>query len=73
VFVDYQPDAQVKLESLTPFEALLGLREGGFWVEHDRDSIAQLLAWIGRLGCYRLTWSAIGEASDAVRNLLTEW
>ena len=72
VFVDYQPDAPATLQALTPFEALLGLRDGGFWVEHDQQSIAQFLAWIERLGCYKLTWSAIGQASDAVRGLPTE-
>jgi hypothetical protein len=72
VFVDYQPDAQVKLQPLTPFEALLGLRDGGFWVEHDHESIAQFLAWIGGLASCKLTWSAIGEASEAVRGLLAE-
>jgi hypothetical protein len=72
VFADYQPDARTDLQPVTPFGALLGLRHGGFWVEHDHESIAQFLAWIGRLGCYKLTYSRIDEASDAVRGLLAE-
>jgi hypothetical protein len=70
VFVDYQPDARTELQPMTPFEAMLGLRHGGFWVEHDRESIAQFLAWIGRIGCHKLTYSRIDEASEAVRGLL---
>lgn len=72
VFVDYQSDARTELQLVTPFEALLGLRRGGFWVEHDHESIAQFLAWIGRIGCYKLTYSRINEASEAVRGLLVK-
>ena len=48
VFVDYQSGARTQLRPVTPFQALLGLRQGGFWVEHGHESIAEFLAWIGR-------------------------
>jgi hypothetical protein len=70
VFVDYRPDAQAVLRPLTQFEALLELQRGGFWVEHNRESIAQFLAWIGRLACCKLTYSRIDDASDAIKGLL---
>jgi hypothetical protein len=52
------------------FEALMALRQGGFWVAHDRESIAEFLAWIGQLDTYRLTYSLLDQASDTVRGLL---
>lgn len=70
VFVDYQPGASIALEPLTPFEALLGLRQCGFWVEHNRESIAGFLGWIGRLDTYRLSYSRIDEAFGIVSGLL---
>jgi hypothetical protein len=70
VFVDYQPDAAVRLRPLTDFEALLALQQGGFWVEHERESIARFLDWIGQLDCYKLTYSRIEEAAVALGDLL---
>jgi hypothetical protein len=70
VFVRYQPATSTRLQSLTGFEALMELQQSGFWVEHERESIALFLAWIGRLPAYRLTYQSIDEASDTVRGLL---
>lgn len=72
VFVDYQPGARTVLQSLTRFEALISLRQGGFWVEHSQDGIARFLAWIGSLGCYKLSYSRIEEALECIKNLLAE-
>lgn len=72
VFVDYQPDSQTDLRPLTPFEALLGIRHGGFWVAHDQESIAEFLAWVDRIDRYSLRYSRIDEALEAVKRLLTE-
>jgi hypothetical protein len=70
VFVDYRPDASTSLQRLKPFEALMALRHCGFWVAHDRASIARFLAWIDRLDGYKLTYSQIDEASRVVSGLL---
>jgi hypothetical protein len=70
VFVDYRPGASTALQCLKPFEALLALQQCGFWVEHDRWSIAGFLGWIGRLDSYKLTYSLIEEASGVVSGLL---
>jgi hypothetical protein len=70
VFVDYRPGASSRLQPLKPFEALLALRECGFWVEHDRASIAGFLAWISRLDSYKLTYSLIDEAVGVVSGML---
>jgi hypothetical protein len=70
VFVEYRPGASSTLQPLRPFEALLALREGGFWVEHARASIAGFLGWIGRLDSYKLTYSLIDEACGIVSGLL---
>jgi hypothetical protein len=70
VFVRYEPATSTRFHSLTSFEALMELQQSGFWVEHERNSIALFLAWIGRLPAYRLTYSSINEACDAVQGLL---
>jgi hypothetical protein len=70
IFVEYRPGSAAKLEPLSAFEALLGLQQSGFWVEHNRESIARFLAWIQRLGRYKLIYSQIDEACDAVAGLL---
>jgi hypothetical protein len=70
VFVDYRPSAPAELQRLRPFEALLALRQCGFWVEHDRASIAGFLGWIGRLDSYKLTYSLTDEACGVVSGLL---
>jgi hypothetical protein len=66
VFVDYQPGARTSLQPLTAFEALLEVQKSGFWVKHDRESIARFLAWIGRLHRYRLTYPRIDDAIDTL-------
>ncbi len=49
VFVRYETTTSTRLQPLTGFEALMELQQSGFWVEHERDSIALFLAWIERL------------------------
>ena len=70
VFVDYRAGASTTVQRLKPFEALLALRQCGFWVEHDRANIAGFLGWIGRLDSCKLTYSLIEEASGVVSGLL---
>jgi hypothetical protein len=72
VFVEFKAQERLELRPVAPLEALLALRQGGFWVAHDERSIAGFLAWVDRLDCYKLTYSRIGDASDAVRGLLAE-
>jgi hypothetical protein len=70
VFVEYQQDAQIRLEPLTAFDTLLALQRSGFWVEHERGSISRFLSWIMRLPSHRLTYSSLDEAIGAVCGLL---
>lgn len=70
VFVEYQPHVRTGLQPLTAFDALLALERSGFWVEHDRGSIAGFLRWIQRLPRHKLTYSSLDEAIGAVKGLL---
>jgi hypothetical protein len=70
VFVEYRPGSKAHLEALSPFEALMGLQQGGFWVEHTEAGIAAFLDWLGGLDCRRLTYSRIEEARQAIGALL---
>jgi hypothetical protein len=72
LFVDYQPGAPSELRPLTAFEVLLGLQQAGFWVEHNQESIAEFLAWVGRIGRYTLRYSRIDEALEAIGGLLAD-
>ena len=70
VFVEYQRGATTALRPLKAFDTLLALQRSGFWVEHDRASIARFLAWLTLLPTHRLTYSSIDEAVGATRHLL---
>jgi len=70
VFVEYQPEATTTLRPLTAFDTLLALQRSGFWVEHDRESVARFLGWLTLLPSHRLTYASIDEAVGAVQGLL---
>lgn len=70
VFVDYRPRTELRFQPLTSFEVLMRLKESGFWVEHDRETIGRFLDWIGRLPCYGLTYSSIEDATKVACDLL---
>ena len=70
VFVRYLSGATTQLTALSAFEALLGLQKSGFWVPHNRESIASFLAWLQSVPAYELTYSSLPEAINIVRSLL---
>jgi hypothetical protein len=70
VFVEYQPEVTTMLQPLTAFHTLLALQRSGFWVEHDRESIARFLGWLTLLPSHRLTYSSMDGAVGVVRDLL---
>ena len=71
VFVEYRANARrFQMTPLTVFESLMALRESGFWVEHERESIGESLDWIARLPRFRMRYSSIDDAVAAVRGLL---
>jgi hypothetical protein len=70
VFVDYQSDAKAEIQPLTALEALTALQQSGFWVEHERESIGEFVDWVKRVGRYKLTYSKIEDAIEAVTALL---
>jgi len=70
LFIEFRPDAVTTLNPLTPFESLLRLQKTGFWVAHDRVSIASFLSWIQSIPSYRATYSDLSEATALVRGLL---
>ena len=51
---------------MTTLEALVELQESGFWVRHDRDSIQDFLNWLDLLPKYKLLYSDVHQAADAV-------
>jgi hypothetical protein len=71
VFVEYRANARrFEMTPLTVFESLMALRESGFWVEHERESIGESLDWIAGLPRFRMRYSSIDDAVAAVRGLL---
>jgi hypothetical protein len=69
-FVQFQPGAPPRLQSLSPFESLCALQKSGFWVPHTRPSIAAFLAWYQSLPAYQLTFSDLYQAVPLVHSLL---
>jgi hypothetical protein len=72
LFIEYKPGAATTLDSLTAFESLLRLQKSGFWVDHDRASIATFLAWIQSIPAYQATYSDLDEATALVHKLLAD-
>lgn len=72
VFSQYVPGSITKLKSLDTFETLLRLQESGFWVAHDRESIAEFLQWLAERPTYSLTYCELDEAIPVIRDLLTK-
>ncbi len=70
VFIEFKPGAKTTLVTVGGFERLLLLQESGFWVPHDRESIADFLAWIASLPSYSLTYSDLNEAVKVIRELI---
>jgi hypothetical protein len=72
LFIEYRRGAVTSLEPLTAFESLLRLQKSGFWVPHDRDSIAVFLSWIQSIPAYQAVYSDLDEATALVHRLLSD-
>ncbi len=70
VFSRYEPGSVTQLEPLETFETLLRLQESGFWVEHERESVAEFLKWLASKPSYSLSYSDMDEAVERCRSLL---
>jgi hypothetical protein len=72
LFIKFEPGAATSLEPVTPFESLLRLQKSGFWVAHDRESIAAFLSWIQSIPAYQAVYSDLDEATALVHRLLSD-
>ena len=70
VFTRYEPDAALSIQPLSTMEALIRLKESGFWVEHKRESIQTFLVWIESLPCYEMTYADVDAARQFILSLL---
>jgi hypothetical protein len=70
LFIRFELGAATSLEPLTAFESLLRLQKSGFWVAHDRDSIAAFLSWLQSIPAYQAVYSDLDEATTLVHRLL---
>jgi hypothetical protein len=70
VFTRYLAGSPTEFQSLSTFEALQRLTESGFWLEHERGTIASFLAWFEAMPRYGLSYSDLGEATGVIRALL---
>jgi hypothetical protein len=55
---------------LDTLQTLIRLSEAGFWVAHNRVSIAAFLSWVESLPSHELIYSDADEAADFVSGLL---
>jgi hypothetical protein len=72
VFSQWEADAITRIEPLTTFDALVRLRDCGFWLAHDREGIKQFLDWLQQLPIHEMVYSDVDEAARSIKNLLTE-
>jgi hypothetical protein len=72
VFSGWEPDAMTSISRLTSFDALVRLKESGFWLAHDRQSIQKFLDWLQQLPIYEMLYSDVDEAVGSVKELLNK-
>lgn len=70
VFSRFEPGAGTDIRPLDTFQTLLRLQESGFWVAHDRESIAAFLGWIQSVPSHSIVYSDVDEAAAMIRDLL---
>jgi hypothetical protein len=70
VFARFEPDAANEISTLDPLQTLLRLRESGFWVAHDEQSIRAFLAWIQSTASFTLNYSDVDRAASVIRGLI---
>lgn len=71
-FSRWEAGATTRLKPLTTFEALVRLKESGFWLAHDRRDIQKFLDWLQALPIYDMVYSDVDEAATAIKRLLNE-
>ena len=70
VFSQWEADAKTRSKSLTTFDALVRLKDSGFWLAHDRDSIKNFLAWLQQLPVFELVYSDVDDAVIFLKDVL---
>lgn len=70
VFPRYDPASATSITRLDTLDALIRLKESGFWVEHTRESIRTFVDWVESLPCYHIVYSNVEDAVTFVRTIL---
>ena len=70
VFVQFARDAANEITALDALQTLLRLKDSGFWVSHDQESIRTFLSWIGTTPSFQLNYSDVDEAASMIRRLI---
>jgi len=70
VFPRYDPASATSITRLDTLDALIRLKESGFWVEHTRKSIRTFVDWVESLPCYHIVYSNVEDAVAFVRTIL---
>ncbi len=71
VFSQWQAGAGTTITTLDHFDALVRLKDSGFWVAHDRDAIQSFLDWLQSLPVYEMVYSDLDEAVAFIRKLVS--
>ncbi len=72
VFSRWQASAETTITSLNTFEALMRLKDSGFWLAPDREGIRKFLDFLQSLPIYEMTYSDIDEAMAFVKQLVSK-
>jgi hypothetical protein len=70
VFVRYGADAANELRTIDTLQTLMHLRESGFWVAQDRQSIGDFLAWIHSTSAFTLNYSDVDKAAAIIQRMV---
>jgi len=70
VFARFEPNAANEISAIDPLQTLLRLKESGFWVAHDEQSIRAFLAWIQSTPSFAMNYSDVDQAASIIQRLI---
>jgi hypothetical protein len=71
VFARFKADAANEISTIDPLQTLLRLKESGFWVSHDEQSIRAFLAWIQCTPSFTMNYSDVDQAASIIQRLIS--
>ncbi len=70
-FIGYEKGAGIRMEPLTPVDALRKIIGIGAWISHREDHLRQLMEWLKITPAYNLTYPDLKSAGMKIREIVS--